>query len=176
MKTYYFAVNPDTAYGGDNPICVDRREANRLIREWYCGEDETPEFEDVWSEASDSEISEYGVYDTLIPDSVFAQLWGESLTTRDRDTYVSDWALSSIWEDDPESEIPQERIEYLTMIWDAAHMSVKDICKAAGLTQAGLAQRFCIPKRTVEDWCRGVAKCADYIRLMMADSLGLIKR
>lgn len=64
MKTYYFAVNPDAAYGGGDPICVDRAEAERLIREWYHGEDETPEFEDVWSEASDSQISEYGVYDT----------------------------------------------------------------------------------------------------------------
>lgn len=60
--------------------------------------------------------------------------------------------------------------------WDAAHMSVKDICKTAGLTQAGLSQRFGIPKRTVEDWCRGAAKCAAYIRLMMSESLGLIKR
>lgn len=59
--------------------------------------------------------------------------------------------------------------------WEAAHMSVKDICKAVGLTQAGLAQRFCIPKRTVEDWCRGVRTCAPYIRLMMCELLGLIE-
>ena len=109
-------------------------------------------------------------------DKIFYTLWAEALSTTDKDAYVSDWALSSVWEDGPEAEIPQERIEYLGQLWDDAHMSVKDICKAAGLTQAGLAQRFGIPKRTVEDWCRGVAKCAPYIRLMMLECLGIIKR
>ena len=112
----------------------------------------------------------------IATDKIFNLLWSDAMATNDRDTYVSDWALSSIWEDDPESEIPQGRIEFLTMLWDASHMSVKDICKAAGLTQAGLAQRFGIPKRTVEDWCRGVSKCAPYIRLMMCECLGLIEK
>jgi DNA-binding transcriptional regulator YiaG len=112
----------------------------------------------------------------MIANNVFSILWAEALDATDRDAYVSDWALSSIWEDDPESEIPQERVDYLRQIWDGAHMSVKEICKTVGLTQAGLAQRFCIPKRTVEDWCRGVSKCPDYTRLMMMELLGLIRR
>lgn len=58
----------------------------------------------------------------------------------------------------------------------AAPLTVREICAAASLTQAALAARFGIPKRTVEDWCRGVAKCAPYIRLMMMECLGLIKR
>lgn len=107
---------------------------------------------------------------------IFNTLWAEALTTADRDAYVSDWALSSIWGDDPESEIPAERIAYLGQIWDTARMSVKAICKAAGLTQAALAQRFCVPKRTVENWCSGVSKCPDYTRLMMCELLGIVKR
>lgn len=107
---------------------------------------------------------------------IFTTLWADALTASDRDAYVSDWALSSIWGDDPESEIPAERIEYLGQIWDAAHMDVKSICRAANLTQAALAQRFCIPKRTVEDWARGVRTAPDYIRLMMCELLRLVKR
>lgn len=60
--------------------------------------------------------------------------------------------------------------------YKAADMSVKDICKAAGLTQKALADRFSIPIRTVEDWCRGVSKCPLYTRLMMAECLGLYGR
>ena len=109
-------------------------------------------------------------------DAIFSNLWGEALTSTDRDAYVSDWSLSSIWVDSSEECIPQERIDYLNQLWDAAHMSVKDICKVANLSQTNLATRFCIPRRTVEDWCRGISKCADYIRLMMILNLGILTR
>ena len=55
-------------------------------------------------------------------------------------------------------------------------LTVRQICEVAGLTQAALATRFGIPKRTVEDWCRGVSKCAPYIRLMMCECLCLIEK
>ncbi len=109
-------------------------------------------------------------------DRQFYLAWSEIPNYTDPDAYISDLALSSMWGDDPESEIPTERINYLGRLWDVYHMSVKDICKAANLTQAALATRFGIPKRTVEDWCRGVAKCAPYIRLMMCECLGLIEK
>ena len=57
---------------------------------------------------------------------------------------------------------------------DAYHRDVKGICEEAGLTQRDLAERFFIPRRTVEDWCRGVRTPPDYVRLMMQELLGLI--
>lgn len=116
------------------------------------------------------------IRDTPISDSTFAALWGEALAASDRDAYVSDWAHSSIWEDDPESEIPSERIEYLGKIWDIAHMSANEIVGAAGLNRTEFAQRFCLPYRTLTNWCRGERSCPDYIRLMMAEALGLLVR
>ena len=71
--------------------------------------------------------------------------------------------------DDPVHPAPAD-------VWDAAHLDVKSICRAANLTQSALAARFGIPKRTVEDWCRGVAKCAPYIRRMMCECLGLLDK
>ena len=109
-------------------------------------------------------------------DKIFSTIWADALKSNDRDAFVSDWTLSSIWDDDQEDDIPQDRIEHLLQIWNAAHMSVKEICAAVKLTQAKLATRFCIPCRTVEDWCRGVSKCADYIRLMMMENLGILTR
>lgn len=60
--------------------------------------------------------------------------------------------------------------------WNAAHMDIKFICRSANLTQAALAARFGIPKRTVENWCSGINKCPDYVRLMMCELLGIAHR
>lgn len=55
-------------------------------------------------------------------------------------------------------------------------LTVREICAAADLTQAALAARFGIPKRTVEDWCAGKRSCAPYIRRMMMECLGRLEK
>lgn len=91
----------------------------------------------------------------------------------DRDAYVSDLALSSIW-GLHNGDIPASRLEALGNLYDAVNRSVKDIAADAGLSQRGLAERFCIPYRSVEDWCAGKRECPIYTRLMMQELLGLI--
>lgn len=91
----------------------------------------------------------------------------------DIDSYLSDMALSSIWGDPEGSPIPEQRIHDLSQIWDVANRSMKEIALAAGMSQRKLAERFCIPYRTMEDWCRGVRTCPVYIRLMMQECLRL---
>lgn len=98
----------------------------------------------------------------------------ESLNYDEQDAFVSDLALSAIWEDAEESKIPQDRVDWLCEIWGATHRSMKDIARAAKLSQKALAERFCVPQRTMEDWCRGVSKCPIYTRLMMQECLGLL--
>lgn len=61
-------------------------------------------------------------------------------------------------------------------IWDATHKSVKQIATDAGLTQRKLADRFCIPVRTIEDWCAGKRTPPDYVRMMMQELLGQLDR
>lgn len=106
----------------------------------------------------------------------FSFLFGEALAFKDRDAFVSDWALSSIWGDSPDGDIPPERISQLGSIWDAAHRSVREIAALSGLSQRKLAERFFIPYRTMEDWCRGLHAPPDHVRLMMQECLGLIER
>lgn len=106
----------------------------------------------------------------------FYILFGEALASKDCDAFISDWALSSIWEDSPDENIPPERISQLGSIWDAAHRSVREIAALSGLSQRKLAERFCIPYRTIEDWCRGLHNPPDYVRLMMQECLGLIEQ
>jgi len=109
-------------------------------------------------------------------DKQFALCWDEASNYTDRDAYVSDLALSSIWADAPEDDVPPERLEKLGEIWDAAHRSVREIAQAAGLSHRKLAERFAIPYRTMEDWCRCNRIPPDYVRMMMQELLGLIKR
>lgn len=92
----------------------------------------------------------------------------------DRDAYISDLALSEIWGDAPEDPIPDARLAALGQIWDAAHRTVPEIAKAAGLSNRKLAERFCIPYRTVEDWAAERRDSPLYVRLMLQQCLGLL--
>lgn len=93
-----------------------------------------------------------------------------------REEYVSDLAQSSMWDDAPETLIPQERLEALEKIWDAVNRNIKDIASESGMSQRKLAERFCIPYRTMEDWCAEKRECKLYDRLMMQECLGLLQR
>lgn len=91
----------------------------------------------------------------------------------DVDAYISDIALSTIWGDAPDSPIPPDRPDQLRTIYTAATRTMREIISAAEMTQAAFAEHFCIPRRTVEDWCRGVRECPLYTRLLMQQCLGL---
>lgn len=94
----------------------------------------------------------------------------------DRDAYISDLALSDIWEDAEDVTIPEQRVEALGQIWDACHRTIKQIASDAGLSNRKLAERFCIPYRTVEDWSANCRESPLYVRLMMQECLGLLPR
>lgn len=111
-----------------------------------------------------------------IADKIFRSLWVEAIASVDRGAFVSDWALSSVWDDDPDADIPADRIDALARIWYAAHLTIRDIRAHTGLSQAAFATRYCIPVRTLEDWERGVRSCPDYLRLLLAESAGVYKR
>jgi putative transcriptional regulator len=111
-----------------------------------------------------------------INDKNFYTLWGEALASSDRDLFVSEWSTSSIW-GVPEVLTDDELIEiakYLAKLWDAAHLTIKDIRTNVGMTQIAFATRFCIPLRTVVDWDRGVRTPPDYVRLLIIQHLSLL--
>ena len=106
-------------------------------------------------------------------DKLFCTLFAAALAAADRDAFVSDWSLSSVWGD---ADIPADRIDLLARLWDAAHLTIRDIRQHTGLSQAAFATRYCIPTRTLEDWERGVRSCPDYLRLLLAQASGLYTR
>jgi hypothetical protein len=96
----------------------------------------------------------------------------------DHDAYISDLALSSVWDDKEDADIPPERIEELGKLWDAYHRPFPDILSASGMTKAALSRRFFIPYKTVQNWCatgREYRECPVYVRLMMQEILGIDK-
>lgn len=103
-------------------------------------------------------------------DKNFYILFGEAINDPDRDTFVSDWATSSLWGEDADLI---RTAEICGAVWDLAHLTVTDIRAHTGLTQAAFATRFCIPLRTVQNWeSRG--GCPAYVRLMLARLSGMM--
>lgn len=98
----------------------------------------------------------------------------ETANYTDRDAYISDLALSTIWDDPEDADIPTARLEELGQIWDAYHRTVRQILADADLSQSKFSQRFCLPLRTVEDWCAARRSCTIYDRLMFQQLLGLL--
>lgn len=109
-------------------------------------------------------------------DKLFCTLFAAALAAADRDAFVSDWSLSSVWGDAPDAAIPADRIDTLARLWDAAHLTIRDIRQHTGLSQAAFAMRYCIPTRTLEDWERGVRSCPDYLRLLLAQATEAYQR
>lgn len=104
-------------------------------------------------------------------DKDFYTYYGEALKAADRDAFVSDCALSSAF---PADSDPLENAQAAGNIWDVAHMSIKDLCQHAKLSQVALSTRFCVPYRTVQDWYSGRSTCPQYIKLAMAELLGIL--
>ena len=115
-----------------------------------------------------------GVFDTEITDKQRSFCVSESAKYSEFDSYVANVCASPVWSC-PFKNAPSsnELLPFLQNVWDAYHRSIRDICKDAGLSQRKLAERFCIPYRTVEDWCRGLRKPPDYLRMMIQAMLGM---
>lgn len=92
----------------------------------------------------------------------------------DRDAFVSDLALSSAF---PEDADLTETVSELSMIWEAYHMTIRDLRTASGLSRSEFSRRFYIPIRTIENWeCTGAnaRECPAYVRLLIAEALGMM--
>ena len=92
----------------------------------------------------------------------------------DRDAFVSDLALSSAFPEDSDLSVTASE---LILIWEAYHMTIRDLRTAAALSRSEFSRRFCIPIRTVENWeCTGpnARECPTYVRMLIAESLGLM--
>lgn len=109
-------------------------------------------------------------------DKLFEKLWQDALNQPNMELYISEYGYPE-WFDEISNDV-DEIVGTLENIHEVAHMAIRDMVKWSGLSQAGFASRFCIPKRTVESWCTKGSeyrKCPDYERLMIARLLGILE-
>lgn len=114
-------------------------------------------------------------YRTLdIGTSAFNMLWDAAVESDDRDQFVSDWGISSIFGADPDTAPDVDTCAaYACKVWDVAHMTIRNLRDTTGLSQANFAKLICTPTKTVINWeLRNTA--APYIRLLIARQLGII--
>lgn len=114
----------------------------------------------------------------ILPDNLFSTLWSEAEKHDDKSEYINKFTSYTSkdvirFKANYDIEI-EEAYNVLSEIFDKQHMTFKEILEAAGKTKAEISHSFCIPYRTVEDWYRGKAKCASYIRLSILRQYHLI--
>ena len=106
----------------------------------------------------------------------FYTLVGAATAEQGRERFISEWSSSSIFY--PGENVPDinadDLADALGNIWDVAHLTVRDIRQHLGLTQVAFAERFCVPRRTVENW-EYKDKNPTYYILAIAELAGLLK-
>ena len=104
-------------------------------------------------------------------DQLFYKLWRDALAQPNLEIYIGEYGYP-YWFDEISEDV-NEVVSTLTAIHRVAHMTVREMIKSSGLTQAAFAVKFCIPLRTVENWAMGLRQCPDYTRLLLARQLNL---
>lgn len=61
-------------------------------------------------------------------------------------------------------------------LWGVACLPFRDFLALTGYTRAGLARRYCIPLRTVDDWLAEKRNPPPYVRLLLAEATGIVNR
>lgn len=106
-------------------------------------------------------------------DSLFQSIWQDAQQITDIDAFVFDWALSSALLPD-DADIDPALVDQLQLLWRVANAPFKTLLSMMGLTQIKAMTRFCIPRRTIQNWAAEVRPCPPYIRLFMAEVTGLL--
>lgn len=105
---------------------------------------------------------------------LYAQLMAAADKSDDRDAYISEWSMSDVFGARVPGDVEwMERVDALGRMWDAAHLTIKRIRAASGLTQAAFANRIVASVRTVEAWEYRHSKCPLFVRLILAERFGL---
>lgn len=64
--------------------------------------------------------------------------------------------------------------ERLSIIWDLAHLSMRELISRTGMSQTAFAKCAGIPLRTVQNWCAGSRDCPAYVRFLLAEHYKLL--
>jgi hypothetical protein len=108
----------------------------------------------------------------IIPDRLFHKIWNVSC---DYDEFSSFY--NSITSIKSKNYIDLYKYGFdLDLIYDTlrfihkySHYSFSDFLDEYKIKKATISHRFCVPIRTIENWCNGSGKCAPYVMLMILE-------
>ena len=104
--------------------------------------------------------------------TLFNRLYKDAAAQPDLELFLAEYGYPD-WFDEISSD-SGDVIDMLRNIHYVANLPMKDLIKSFG-TQQAFADRFCVPKRTVENWWQEKNDCPPYTKLMIADILGILK-
>ena len=146
--------------GSENcPKCIGKKMKAALVK--LCDKVETPELPLV----------------IQLPDELFNPFMLAAAENPDQIAFIFDWSTSLLWGNTSETDdIPESRIIQLNNIWCAAHMAFNEIRMAVNLTQEQFSKRYCIPKRSIENWEKETKTCTLALKLLLEKEVGVLVR
>lgn len=107
-------------------------------------------------------------------DAVYVKCVELAFIYDDVDEYLDCIMRNPIWKEKRVNK--EKRKQWLIDIWNAAHRDINDIMRITGMNQIKMYTYFCIPRRTLQDWCRGLTAPPPYLLMMMQEIFGFVKR
>ena len=92
----------------------------------------------------------------------------------EKDQYVEECSKMQLWDEEGENT-KDERENYCSIIYDAAHRNVADLAKAMGYSVRQLAMRFGFQYNTLSSWAKNPSKVSYPEYLMMQEIMGQLK-
>lgn len=111
----------------------------------------------------------------ILPDIIFHKLWLGALRSENFNFYfnmITDNSSSDYINLSKYNFDTNLTYEVLKCIYDYSNITIVDIIKKYGFTNASFSHRFCIPISTVECWVAGKRECPAYLKLLILESLG----
>lgn len=111
----------------------------------------------------------------VIPDKIFHKLWDYACNLDSFDEFcslITSPTSKSYINMEKYNVFADQLYDVLKSIHCAAHYPIKSMIKDYGFTKASFSHRFCVPIRTVENWCAKTNKCPGYTRLLFLNALG----
>ena len=112
-----------------------------------------------------------------IPEPVFYRLWRSVTKFDTKQEYVRNFTsiFSRDYINTAQLNIdPDLFLDILFQVYKMGKMTVPDMIVAAEMSRASFGYRYCIPIRTLEEWCKNDTS-HDYLRLLILKDLGLFQ-
>lgn len=164
--------NMEAVFGSDTPICMTGATLRTYARE-----------HDLFYErmcfqvrlATEEDIARWGLADPSMPPADFYNLWCSACYNVPKEHFIADAGVAYVWgnigSDDP---IPNERIDFLERLWDAAHMDIHGFAAAADMSVGDLFRSMAFDFPSAQHLKVSPSDISSCARIMLARAIGIL--